>query len=123
MYESAGLYGQSTLRKLNPSTGQVIQKVPIPSNYFAEGIAVVGTNIYMLTWKEGIMLIFDTKTLRHIGTRKYYGEGWGLAYDGQYLIASDGTSKLSFYKLPDLSDSTVTYLEKVKKTYFFSSSI
>ncbi len=41
-YESTGLRGYSTLRKVTPETGAVIQQVPVESRYFAEGLALVG---------------------------------------------------------------------------------
>ncbi|HJX29095.1 MAG TPA: glutaminyl-peptide cyclotransferase, partial [Thermoanaerobaculia bacterium] len=39
LYESAGQYGESTLRQVDPKTGQVLRSVAVPPSYFAEGLA------------------------------------------------------------------------------------
>ena len=46
-YESAGLYGKSTLRLIDPSSGNVLKQVKIPDKYFAEGITIVGYFIFI----------------------------------------------------------------------------
>jgi len=38
LYESTGQYGSSTLRKVDPKNGQVIQKISVGFRYFEEGI-------------------------------------------------------------------------------------
>ena len=83
--------------------GSVLAKVNVPGKYFAEGITIVGDKIYMLTWRETALLIYDLATLQYLGMKTintYNGEGWGLTYNGRELIASDGTQYLSFYDLP-----------------------
>lgn len=37
-YESTGLEQHSSIRKVRPETGEVLQKVDIPPQYFGEGI-------------------------------------------------------------------------------------
>jgi glutaminyl-peptide cyclotransferase len=96
LYESTGRYGQSTLRLVELETGNVLQRVALGQQYFAEGLAAVGDSLYQLTWKEGVAFIYDPATLRQIGQVSYNGEGWGLAYDGRRLIVSDGSSYLTF---------------------------
>jgi glutamine cyclotransferase len=103
LYESGGLYGHSTLRKVDPTTGTVVKYVDIPKKYFAEGITVIGEMIFMLTWKERTLLIFSTKDLMYLGScsySTYNGEGWGLTFNGQHLIASDGSDHLTYFELP-----------------------
>ena len=96
LFESTGLRGQSSLRRVDPETGRVLQRVNLPDRYFGEGIALISNRIYMLTWQEETGFVFDRDTLTVIDRFSYEGEGWGLAYDGQRLIMSDGTDTLRF---------------------------
>ncbi|MCB0046508.1 MAG: glutaminyl-peptide cyclotransferase [Caldilineaceae bacterium] len=95
-YEGTGLRGQSTLRKVNPETGKVIQGVRYPPDIFAEGVAVLGDKIYQLTWQSNLGYVFDKETLQAEGQFSYPTEGWGLTHDGERLIMSDGTATLYF---------------------------
>ena len=75
----------------------------LEKKYFAEGMCIVGNYIYMLTWKERTLLIYDKKSLELIGSKSYSthtGEGWGITYDGTNLIVSDGSNFLMFFSLP-----------------------
>jgi glutamine cyclotransferase len=96
LLESTGGRGESTLRKVELSTGRVLQSVHLPAPYFGEGIAVLGDRIYQLTWQEHTGFIYDHATLERTGTFQYAGEGWGLTSDGRSLILSDGTSVLRY---------------------------
>ena len=96
LYESAGQYGESSLRQIDPKTGEVKAQVKLPSQFFAEGLALVGDSLFQLTWRENICLVFDKKTLQFKRQFPYAGEGWGLTYDGKDLILSDGTNTLRF---------------------------
>lgn len=91
MYESAGRYGSSTLRQVDPETGEVLKSIDIPAEYFAEGLAQVGDRLIQLTWQENTAFVYDINTLEQVGTFTYDGEGWGMCYDGTYLYQSDGT--------------------------------
>ena len=118
IYESAGLYGRSSLRIIDPSTWTVIKKVRLASRYFAEGITIANDRIYMLTYHEKTMLVFSTDTLQlvqqfHFDT--FTGEGWGLTTDGDVLIASDGSQMLSIFSMPSLSMGTNDQLKKVRE--------
>lgn len=90
--EGTGLYGQSTLRRVEVESGKVIESVWLPPNLFGEGIAAYGGRIYQLTWRAGLGLIYDQKTISLIDTFSYEGEGWGLTSDGKNLIMSDGSA-------------------------------
>ena len=96
LYESTGLYGSSTLREVNLTTGAVIRKVDVPSQYFAEGMTLFQGKIFQLTWQSHVGFIYDPATLVQIGQFSYAGEGWGLTHDSQYLILSDGTNQIRF---------------------------
>ena len=95
-YESTGLRGYSTLRKVTPETGAVIQQVKVEDRYFAEGLALVGEELLQLTWQENVGFVHDKKTLKRLRTFAYPTEGWGLAFDGEHLVMSDGSSRLFF---------------------------
>jgi len=94
--ESTGEVGHSSLRRVGPETGAVVQKVDVPTPYFAEGITLLKGKIYQLTWQHQLGFVYDALTFEKTGEFKYTGEGWGLANDGQSLILSDGTSRIRF---------------------------
>jgi len=95
-YESAGLYGQSTLRKVDPETGAVLLEKRLDAQYFAEGLALLEGKLYQLTWKENTGFIYDPQDFRQLGAFSYPTEGWGLTTDGSSLILSDGSATLYF---------------------------
>ncbi|MDR0955481.1 MAG: glutaminyl-peptide cyclotransferase [Rikenellaceae bacterium] len=94
LYESTGLTGQSTLRKVDLPTGEVLQSVPLAEEYFGEGAALLDGKIYQITWENNTGFIYDLATLEPLGQFGYTGAGWGLTTDGQYLYMSDGTEKI-----------------------------
>ena len=95
IYESTGLYGSSSLREVDPWSGQVIRSVALNDTIFSEGITVYNETIIMLTWKSETAYVFDIKNLTVVSSFSYQGEGWGICYDGEYLIMSNGTSSIS----------------------------
>ena len=95
-YESTGLRGYSTLRKVAPETGAVLQQATVESRYFAEGLALVGNELLQLTWQEHTGFVHDKTTLKRLRTFTYPTEGWGLAFDGRSLVMSDGSARLFF---------------------------
>jgi glutamine cyclotransferase len=97
LLESTGLNGESTLRDVDLQTGHVLKKVSLPSEYFAEGLAFIGSKAYQLTWQNNKGFIYDVDTFRPEGEFTYEGEGWGLATDGHLLVMSDGTSRIRFF--------------------------
>jgi glutamine cyclotransferase len=96
LLESTGEGGRSSLRRVEIETGIPIQKVDVPTPYFAEGITLLKGKIYQLTWQHQVGFIYDPATFQNIGQFNYQGEGWGLANDGQSLILSDGTNQIRF---------------------------
>ncbi|NLO19976.1 MAG: glutaminyl-peptide cyclotransferase [Ignavibacteria bacterium] len=101
LFESTGLKFLSTLKQIDLEHNKVLKSISIPGNYFAEGIAIVGNKIYLLTWESNTCLVYDLKTFKEITTFNYYGEGWGLTFDGNSLIMSDGTNNLRFVSPED----------------------
>jgi glutamine cyclotransferase len=96
LYESAGLYAESTLRQVDPATGAVKRQVKIPDKYFAEGLALVGDRLVQLTWQEGTAFVYRASDFGKIRELSYQGEGWGLCHDGKRLVMSDGSDRLTF---------------------------
>ena len=95
LFESTGLYGNSTLREVNLSTGSVIRSVDLNASEFGEGMTFVDDEIIQLTWKEGIAYRYQMETFDIVANYTYEGEGWGLAYDGDQLIMSNRTDVLT----------------------------
>ncbi|HSR67173.1 MAG TPA: glutaminyl-peptide cyclotransferase [Acidobacteriota bacterium] len=96
LYESTGRYGESSLRRINPGDGRVEAVRRVESDLFGEGLARVGSELWMLTWQEETALIFDLQSLRPLRRLSYRGEGWGLCHDGRRFIMSDGSHRLTF---------------------------
>lgn len=94
--ESTGLYGESELRRVDPATGEVQQSVPIPAEFFAEGVTRVGDRLVQLTWQENTAFYWDLETFERVQDVGYSGEGWGLCFDGDRLVMTDGTPVLIF---------------------------
>jgi glutamine cyclotransferase len=96
LYESTGLNGRSSLRKVQLETGKVLQRISVDSRYFAEGLVDWGSRLVQLTWNTNIGFVYDLGSFKQQQTFSYTGEGWGLARDERRLIMSDGTSTLKF---------------------------
>ncbi|MCP4544072.1 MAG: glutaminyl-peptide cyclotransferase [Chloroflexi bacterium] len=95
-YEGTGLYGRSSLRKVELETGNVLQIYRLPQQFFGEGITIYGDQIIQLTWRSHIGFVYAKDSFQLLKTFNYPTEGWGLAHDGERLIMSDGTSTLYF---------------------------
>jgi glutamine cyclotransferase len=94
--EGTGLYGKSTLRRVEIATGTIVQRIDLPPTDFGEGVAVWQDRIIQLTYQENTAYVWDRDTFAAEGSFLYPGEGWGLTHDGWRLIMSDGTSQLEF---------------------------
>lgn len=94
LFETTGLTGRSTLRRLDLKTGKVLQKADLPANVFGEGSTAVGNTILGLTWQSKTGYVFDARTFTMKGKFSYEGEGWGLASDAQYVYMSDGSASI-----------------------------
>ncbi|HEY5700783.1 MAG TPA: glutaminyl-peptide cyclotransferase [Gammaproteobacteria bacterium] len=94
LYESTGRYGASTVRKVDLQSGRVLQIHHLPADRFGEGLAVVGERLIQLTWRSRIGYVYDLRTLKPSGEFYFQSEGWGLTYDGEHLLMSDGSATL-----------------------------
>lgn len=96
LYESTGMHGKSTFRKVDLATGDALRKLNFDKQYFVEGSVILGNELYILTWESRVAFVYDANTLEYKSSWKYPREGWGLTTDGKHLIASDGTANLYF---------------------------
>jgi glutaminyl-peptide cyclotransferase len=96
LFESTGLNGRSTLRKVRLETGEVVQQHRVDRAYFAEGLADWEGQLIQLTWQSNIAFVYDLATFAPRGTVRYTGEGWGLTRDRDGFILSDGSEYLRF---------------------------
>ena len=96
LYESTGLNGKSTFRKVDLQSGKALTKLPFNKKYFVEGSVILADKLYILTWTNKVIFIYDADTLEYLSTYSYPREGWGLTTDGKSLISSDGSSRIYF---------------------------
>jgi len=93
----------------------VLRAAPLPPDFFGEGIAVVGDRIWQLTWKNGVAIEWDKASFTPLRQVPMSGEGWGLCYDGNRLVRSDGTDRLRFHdptSFAEIGSVAVTYQGK-----------
>ncbi|MBE7175499.1 MAG: glutaminyl-peptide cyclotransferase [Mucilaginibacter polytrichastri] len=107
-YESAGGnradgVGVSSLRKVQPETGKVLQRFDLDPDVFAEGLAVNGNTILQLTWQNREGYVYDRTSFKRTGTFAYQSspEGWGLCFDGKRYLKSDGSNRIWFLNKDD----------------------
>ncbi|MFH1138372.1 MAG: glutaminyl-peptide cyclotransferase [Pseudomonadota bacterium] len=96
VYEGTGLYGKSRLLAWELASGRIIASRDLDPAQFGEGLTIFKDVLIQLTWKNGLGLVHDKKSLRLLRTFTYPGQGWGLTNDGRRLIMSDGTAELRF---------------------------
>jgi glutamine cyclotransferase len=94
IYEGTGLRGQSSLRKVDLKTGNILQIRQLSAQFFGEGITSYGNRIIQLTWRARVGFVYDRQTFQLLDTFNYPTEGWGITHDGRSFIMSDGTSTL-----------------------------
>lgn len=81
----------SSLRKVEYTTGKVLQKHDLPNDFFGEGISIVGDKLFQITWHEGTAFVYNLADFKLEKELRYAGQGWGLTNDGTNLYMSDGT--------------------------------
>jgi glutaminyl-peptide cyclotransferase len=95
-YESTGLNGLSSLRRVEVETGKVLKKIDVPNQFFAEGLALLNGRLYQLTWQTQRGFVYDLDSFNKLREFGYAGEGWGLTHDAHSLIMSDGSNRIRF---------------------------
>jgi glutaminyl-peptide cyclotransferase len=94
VWESTGLYGQSTLRRYRLGADQPDAAADLPPDLFGEGICRVGEQLWQLTWRERVALRWDLRRLTLLDKVPYNREGWGICSAGSRVLTSDGSSEL-----------------------------
>jgi glutaminyl-peptide cyclotransferase len=97
LYESTGIAGQSSVRKVRLETGAVVQEYRVPPQYFGEGIVNWKENLLQLTWRSETGFRYDLRTFRTLSEFHYSGEGWALTQNGREIIMDDGTPQIRFW--------------------------
>jgi len=96
LFESTGLYGRSTLRRVELKTGRVLQETNLAPRYFGEGLTLLNGKAYQLTYREETGFVYQLDTFQSGLQFSYSGEGWGLTTDGQSLIMDDGSENIRY---------------------------
>ncbi len=96
LFEGTGKNGRSSLSKINLEDGTVVMSKDLSQRYFGEGIEIVDDKIYQLTWQSHLVFVYDKTTFESVASHYNATQGWGLAYDGEHLILSDGSATLQF---------------------------
>lgn len=94
LYEGTGLYGRSSLRRVDLLSGRVLQRTDLQDYHFGEGITLWNESIIQLTWRSGIGIVYDSENLTEIRDFRIKTEGWGLTNNESCLFMSDGSSVL-----------------------------
>ncbi|WP_224482712.1 glutaminyl-peptide cyclotransferase [Robertkochia aurantiaca] len=122
LFESTGRRGQSTLRKTDFKTGEVLEEIPLEDQYFGEGITIMNGKIYQLTWQKKTGFIYDLETLERKGSFQYgqSKEGWGLTNDGTKIYKSDGSDKIWILDPETLKETD--FIQSVTNTSVFNKA-
>ncbi len=96
LYESTGLYGYSSIRRVEMETGSILQLFSLPKEFFGEGLTIFGDKIIQLTWRNNRGFVYDKQSFELLQEFEYPTEGWGLTHDETRLIMSDGSATLYF---------------------------
>jgi glutaminyl-peptide cyclotransferase len=95
LYESTGRYGESSLRRVDPQTGEIMHQIRLADAHFGEGLARQNDRLVQLTYRQGLAFVYGIQDFGSLGRFSYRGEGWGLCYDGEHFIMSNGSATLT----------------------------
>jgi glutamine cyclotransferase len=112
LYEGTGLYGQSSIRRVELETGDILQSYNLSNRFFGEGITIFGDKIIQLTWRSNRGFVYDKQSFELVQEFTYPTEGWGITHDSTNLIMSNGTSTLHF-----LDPETLTQVSEIEVYY------
>jgi glutaminyl-peptide cyclotransferase len=104
LYESTGIRGRSQLRAVNPEDGKVLRRRILPAAIFGEGLARIDQQLLQLSWQSGRGFVYALDDFRLLREFRYAGEGWGLVFDGEHLLMSDGSARLRVLDARDFSE-------------------
>jgi len=102
LYESTGLIGRASLRKVDLKTGKILLQKNIDTPYFTEGLTIMNDTLYQLTWENNIVFLYNPKDLKLIKKIPWSAQGWGITHDKKNLFISDGSDKIYVVRPGDL---------------------
>jgi len=94
LYESTGLLGESSVRKLSVADGALLEQYKMKNYLFGEGLSVLDNKLVQLTWKSERVITYDPDSLKILGESRISGEGWGVTSVNNKLLFSNGSSVL-----------------------------
>lgn len=98
LYESTGLYGQSSVREVHLQTGKILKAHQMNRTHFGEGLALLGERLFQVTWRTKVGYIYDRLNINEVGSFRHpMKDGWGLTSDGENLFGSDGSSTIYYF--------------------------
>lgn len=97
IYESSGGYGRSFIRKSEYPGSTVSLEKRLPATWFAEGLTIIGEQLYLLSWRQQKGLLLDTKELKPLAQFHYSGEGWGLCHMNDSIYMSNGSGTIQVF--------------------------
>jgi glutamine cyclotransferase len=106
LYEGTGLNGRSQLRKVRLETGEVVQHADLNREFFGEGIAIVGSKVFQLTWQSHVGFVYNLADFKLLRQFSYPGEGWGLTSNGNDIFMSDGSAQIRALNAATFKEST-----------------
>lgn len=107
LFESTGQYGESSLREVDLKSGEVLRQIDLDSTYFAEGSCNIGDDIFLLTWMERKLFVYNKSDFSLKYTFPLNREGWGVTTDGKKLYMSDGSANLYVVDPKTITDEKV----------------
>ncbi len=134
LYESTGLRGHSSLRKVELETGKVLKKLSLPNRFFGEGLALWEDKLIQLTWTSNIGFVYNRETFEKLNEFSYPTDGWGITHDGKNLIMSDGSDNLYFLnpetferirtiKVKEKTNNGDVFIEKLNELEYINGEI
>ena len=105
LYESTGLVGHSSVRKVRLESGEIVQKQDLPSQYFGEGIVNWKDHMIQLTYRTQVGFVYDLASFSCLRQFQYTGEGWALTQDGKRILMSDGTPQIRIWDPETLQET------------------
>jgi len=110
LYESTGNVGESTIRKVDLATGQVLQQRELPPPDYGEGIVAWRNQLVELTWQSHKGYTYDLDSFRPTGSFRYPGEGWALTANDRHILMSDGTPTIRVLDPQTLSQVSAIFV-------------
>lgn len=114
LFESTGLNGKSSIRKVDPETGEVLVQKDLDDTLFGEGLTYANGKFIQLTWqnKTGIVYKLENDEFVEVERFPYDYQGWGITNDGTNLIVSDGTANLRFLDPETFEETKRLYVRR-----------